>query len=376
MPPTETTSNVMEPEKLARGGMSKIIAFSILGILVLAAGGAYYYWIMPMQIEAENKRYKGAYESLHVPHHAGDLNSAISAGRELLETAPTPTWAAQTQLIIAHDLYTRNNEGDRAEAYTIYKSIVASENVFPLHRALALAEMTFNAHMAGNPSFATTYLFNDGSYAEILTKENDNVQNAFLRMYEWSDDVYPNAFAKIQIALILGQQLSSEEVTDEAQAETARSVQTYVGDADALLGIRYDKGRLAQLHLSRAMALWMSSKVLGNIAPFELENDVSRTETIAREENSVHGAMVLNLAKILRAMILQDSKKAAEAKDVLIALANDIAAGDPKARQLMTSYFGGVGAREPNDLIRTQFVDLARISPEFKTLLKSSGWAF
>ena len=124
------------------------------------------------------------------------------------------------------------------------------------------------------------------------------------------------------------------------------------------------------------MALWMSSKVSGNIAPFELENDVSRTETIAREENSVHGAMVLNLAKILRAMILQDSKKAAEAKDVLIALANDIAAGDPKARQLMTSYFGGVGAREPNDLIRTQFVDLARISPEFKTLLTSSGWAF
>lgn len=362
-----------------------IVVAGIAGALVLVGlvASMYYYYEYTVRTESEagQARFKADYDAFEVPHHAGDVNASIPLARQLLNDAPTLAWEAQTKLLLAYDLFVRNNGEDRKEAYVVYKSVVADEDVPPRLRALALADMTYNIQMSSDKTLATALLFNDPPYSEVLAQANGDVSVALRRMYEWSDSVYPNAFAKIQVALIDGQQLvNNKAVPGLMREETAELIQRNIQDADPLLNaVRYEKGRLAQLYLSRAVALWMSSRVLQNVSEGDLKIAFDTAFRVANEGGGVHGKLTANTARLFSIITVYagaGQDKEYELRESLKAWAADISSDASPAQGLTLAHLGSVAKRPPDDFIRKQIVGLAGFSSEFKALLQKSGWTF
>lgn len=351
----------------------------VLLILGIALGVYYYRYTMQVAAEAQRAQFKVAYEAFEAPHHAGNVDESIPIARQLILDAPSPSWEAKAKILLAYDLFVRNQGEDRKEAYAIYKAAASNENVTPLFRALALADMAFTIQMSGDESLARIYIFNDLPYSQLLTDAGGNVNIALRRVYELSDSMYPNAFAKIQIALLYGQQLTSGEImTEPMREETAQLIQKSLKDADPLLvGFPYEGGKMAQLYLSRAVALWTSSSVLHNVGLDELQAAQNKVIKTANEAGDVHGKMVANLARLFSAIVLYTETgvtREDELREMLKSLALEVTSATDFSRDSTMGYLGGIAQRPESNVIKKQIAALAGISPEFKVLLQQSGW--
>ncbi len=363
--------------------MNRVTALIILGLLLLGIlSGLYYYvYVMSNDPKKDLSEFVSAYKAFEMPHHQGNVDEAVPALRQLLTDAPTPMWAAQVKLKLAYDLFLRNRGNDRQEAYGLYKVVASDEDAPPLYRALALTDMTFTVHVVDDESLATTYIFNELPYSQFLEQAGGDVNIALRRMYELSDSIYPNAFAKIQIALLYARRLNSgKTVPEQTREETAELIQKYLKDADPLLtAVPYEKSKLAQLYLSRATSLGTSERVLRNVSLSDLEEAYKQSIEIAVSAGNedVHARAVANLARLFSAVAIYSragKERESDVRNLLETVTTNVTSTSDVSNDMVLQYLGNISARPQSDFVKLQIVALGEVSPEFKDLLRKLGW--
>ncbi|MBY0294012.1 tetratricopeptide repeat protein, partial [Patescibacteria group bacterium] len=138
-------------------------------------------------------------------HRAGDFNEAIPALEKVAEDARLlpggnnrEKYLVNTELRLAANYIGRNQPGDREKAIEIYRSVISDNTLSPKSHAIALAEMASLVHWISGAETVKDLIFNQAPYDAILKDQGGDVHMAIEKLYEMSDDLYPNALSKFQ----------------------------------------------------------------------------------------------------------------------------------------------------------------------------------
>lgn len=322
------------------------------------------------------KKFATNYEQAHAVHHQGNFDLSISEFRNILPESPTKGAEAQVKMKLAFDLYSRNKGSDREEAVSLYKSVINDFSIPARSRAVALNDMAFLNELTADPDFMRTHVFNNGQYAELLKKEG-SVGRAVEALYAMSDQIYPTALARIQMASIKATRLLRNRLgPDETQEIVAQKIQTLVAGGTPLIEpFNYEPSKKAQIYMRKGIALSVSNRVLHNLQVADIETPYKLALAAAEsDKNDVHSQASGLIVRLYYAIMLLNHagpNRVADIKELLKPFKDT--ANDPRFA-FFQSNLSRTSSRPNDDVFKSSVVNLSKISPELKSYLLEIGW--
>lgn len=346
------------------------VGLVILVTVLVLLGATYYY--LPMTQQSPDS-YPQQLDKVHLAHHAGDHTASIQEGEKALALAPDKTSEAHILAMLAFDYVLRNGPGDRQKGMQLYVETIADETYPKEMRALILNDLATLMMSADRETFES--LLSVEPYNGFLptTAGRFDVVRAVLAMYKMSDDMYPNAFAKLGIVNIYGLLLTSGGLTANEDSEViAGMMQDYVRQAEPLLTRdSYEPSNVARMYLYRAMGLGVSNRILDNISFEDRERAYQQAVAFAAQaENDYQLRSVLLQSRFFYAGFLQEyggADRLAEVRSILLPFGD--AAQHLERYQPIQGFFETVLGRPSTDLTRKRIDILKEISPEFSAYI-------
>lgn len=315
---------------------------------------------------------------------SNDYNAAVQVSASLAKNAHDKISKARAQLFLAASLFRRNKDYDRARAIGYYNAIINDYSIPPDIRARTVsAAATFVA--GANANFLKTYLSEPPLDRALGEVDKPHAPfRAAIKLYEYSDELFPNFVAEYGIAYYNSILLTNNELDEGvSQEEAAKFIQKYLKDADekmAIVGVsEYLSSAMAREYLQRAIAMELSSRILGNISLSDRENahQIALAKTATDNANNVLMRAAEMSARFFYASFLEANfgKTGSRAKDIAELLRPFApAATDTVLYASTRSQFLSLWHAPNENLRKGRAIKLAQISPEFKTFLLSLGW--
>ncbi len=354
-------------------GLPRALLITII-IVVFLAGGAYFYFRKSKLSTLET--FNMAYLEADALHSHGDYNAAVTKLQQALKVAPSKSAEANLKRKIASSLIFRNSGSDQDDAILIFKEVVDDPAMPVLSRALALSDMAFTYDLTSDRELMKRAVFNKEPYASYLRESGTGIHGALRRIYEQSDVLYPTAFARFEIAIRYAIPLLNGRVEPGLNAEqTAEQIQRYVSDAQQLItSLPYEPSVLAYLHILRAVALSASERALKNIALKDIESAYQTAISTVSESSPVdyNSQSVLVRARLFYAIDLASRFGETREHDIRELVAPIVVS---ESKYQPVNFIRLIGVQPANDFFKHSFLQLARISPEFRDLLSKLGWS-
>lgn len=357
------------------------IAIALAGVVII--GGLFYYFNTknPQEentVTSFNAKIKGASPT----HVSGDYDTSIKTYGDILESAPDKISETRAKWFLAANLFRRNEGDDRAKAMGYYKGIINDYSIPAAMRARTVADMAgfvsgedanfFRMHLS-EPPYDTYLQGTDGRY---------DITRAVMKLYEYSDEIFPNFIAEYGAAYYRGS-LSANNISVEgiSEKENAQLVEKYLLLADEkMLSAdlsEYLPSVIARQYLWRASMMGLTGRILGTVN--REEKEVAYQLALKKATGDPNDALMRNAemnARFFYAGFLEANFKNGSRSIDIIELLKPfaLAKSDPIRHELTRSNFTSILQRAETNFSYGRAVKLAKISPEFKEFLLSVGW--
>lgn len=355
---------------------------AVLFIIVAIIGGLLYYASV-VQKESTMKSFNTEVRNTVRTYASGDYTTSIKTFGDLLKDAPDKMSEARLKLLIGINLWRRNEGDDRAKAIGYYQRIVDDYSLPASYRAQTVAEM---ASLFQNED-ASFFRANAVSPFDAYLRETGqrfDVLRAVLRVYEYSDELFPNFLAEYGLAYVEGSLLVNKALpAGVSEKETAQLIQKYIKEADEKMA-KADRSWFlpsvfAQQYLLKARMMALAERILGNVHTEDREKDyqlaLKKSQTNSPNQPIMREVEMNTRFYYAVFLELNFGKVGSRTKDI-VELMKPFASAtkDSPLYALTRSNFSKLGQQPSGDFVRSQALEVARISPEFKAFLLSVGW--
>lgn len=345
-------------------------AVILAGITILVLIGIGVIFFYPQKPSFDD-RYQKAFQYFL----RGDNDAAVKESQKALDLALTKDAEADIKRVLAANLLRRNNENDAKEAVRILKEIINDPAVSDLSHARALYDLAFISNLIFSQQFMEKSVFDEEPYATYLKESNTGILGAVRRIYEEADKVHPSAAAKLQIASKYAVPLLNGQTEKKLDAKkTAELIQEYVHLAAPLISNPpYTKSDMAYLHILHAASLLAIEQVLKSVTMQEVEGAykeaILTAESASSDDARAYG--ILREAQLFYAMALANRFGKARADDIKNLIAPILS--KETGYRSATIYLERVHL-PATDFRKRSLLAIAKISPEFQSLLQELGW--
>lgn len=340
----------------------------ILLTLLLVTTGAYLYLRTGKTSE---EAYRAAYEEGRRLYKAGEWIVAEQKFREVLNFTSDPVENAEIKGRLAGSLFQQDPSGTGGrEAVLLWKEIARDPALPRSTKARALNDLAFLYDLGATDEFLRTVVFSEEPYGSYLRGTEGAIEGAVRKLYEEADTLAPTAFSKLEIAFTYTTAFFyGKKESNLDPKKIALRIQHYVKEAEPLMDAQlYSRSTFAHLYLLRAANLSVSNMILHNINYSEIEQAFQQALAIAGEGTDIYSRRIFLNAAFFFARNLAaqfGNARADEIKTLILPL-------------LSSDYLRNV-ARSVLVLpdaapIKVSFLNLAQVSPEFRTLLTEQGW--
>ena len=346
-----------------------------LGLALIVAFAIWYYY--PSN-ENNDMRISEKFEEGFKHHAVGEYDQAIAALSDASRDATDPTTRARIDVLLAYNLYFRNQNDDRERAIALYQSIVDDFTVAPQTRAGALTDL---AIFAGDMSEATYQRYLGGTpYGPLLTpnpSDRFSTLKASNAILEQVLDIYPRSFVYYSLANNYSTLILNKATGGEPEEAVAQKIQAYIKEGDAIRDEgTYEQSVVLRRLLYRAIGLAVSDRILHNVSLSERE--AAYNAALGGDVSTSH--QYINLTQMqarftYAIFLLNNFDPGMRDKDIVEVLKPFAAATKPEPVYAQTrNLFTTLGMAPDSSFSKSQAVKLAAISPEFKTFLESLNW--
>ncbi|MDO8522347.1 MAG: hypothetical protein Q7S08_03610 [bacterium] len=358
--------------------------FLVIVLLITAALGTYFYYLkhkQGQQSETTMALYNRQFADAKTDRFSGNYGVAVEKFKALVAGAPDKETEGLNKIFLAESLYSRNENDDIFQAMKIYKSVVNDYKIPPKVRASALNGIAAIIDKNDN-SFYKLY-FAEPPYSTFLPEagtERSRISKAFLSILKLSDETFPNSYAEYMTAARYADLAANNSLDDGiTPKEAAETILKYVSDGDSLKedDSRYADSANLTRYLNRAIAINIGGKILGKqieeresgfklamekATPFETSDDQFARTVIMRLHFFYANFLMVNL----------DGGRHDEIKWLLKPYDTAATSSELWAENTRRNFTGILNQR-PGDILIRRAVELARISPEFRTFVESVG---
>ena len=356
----------------------KAVAVFILIAILLVVGGVYFYYRKTSEQTREVLREEGQHFQ-----NEGEWIRAEQKFREALALTSDPSQKAILKGVIAFNLYRNDPLGTPGrEAVLLLKETISDPAVSAGIRARSINDLAFLHDMSASDNFLRNVVFSGEPYESYLKDAGGNILGAVRRLYEEADKLRPTAFSKIEIAFKYSLMLAmGVEENGLGSEEIAHRIQRYIKEAEPLMNPQQQPQNVfAYMHLMRATSLSISDMVLHNIEYSKIESEYQEALTLSQEvftlsrkEPDNYDARQIFIKASLGFALSLASRFGEKRAGEETALVKQIFSLDPVPFYLTT--LEKIVQRLPdNTYMKSAFLGLARVSPEFHTFLTKHGW--
>ncbi|MBI2097065.1 MAG: hypothetical protein HYT40_02875 [Candidatus Sungbacteria bacterium] len=360
----------------------RFIGSVLVAAFAVAAVGAYLYYRKSFTPAAPtSSKFTQDYATARFLHSQGQFDESIAQFSQVVQEAPTTSLATEVKLRLAYDLFSRNAGDDRIRAIGIYKDIIADEKLDPSLRATAYRNLGLSTQDYVTSDFVKKYIFNDGRYATFLAEAEGSLLRASNRLFEESEKLHPTALAKLEIARFFAVAITDKSLESQLTvSQKAERIEQYVKDSAPLMDAPYySNSKKALIYQVRAIVLDASTDILENRPLQDIEANYKQAISIADalSGNDIYTKDVAMQSRLWYAMFLAHRFGASRLKDIketLLPIISLDETKDPLTAKGIDGYLNNLSFRPTNSYSRIQLLAVARMIPEFKTLLIKNGW--
>lgn len=362
------TSPESVPAPIGKKPVFVFAAFAIIAVLIAVMVASLLFFEIPVS----NSDFLKQKQQADQLRRSGDLNAMIAAYQELVQQAPNKDMEALAKTYLALDLQRRDGPGDVKAAMDIYKSIINDYSVPPLRRALVFGDI--GQRYIPTESFVRDHLNQEPfiSFLPPLGEKFDTLSFS-KKVFEESDEIYPNSDAKFNLARILAAQFP---LMDEAEKrDAAFLIQQYIEEGDKLTtALPYQPGNLVEQYMNRAVGLWTSGAVLGTPSIEDRKAAFKKAiEEGLKYPDDPRSQSALAQTYLFYAGFLQRAgNRENEVQNVLNAFLSNPGSQGSVVKKAAQAY----AMRQAPSVARDMYTQLADVSPDFKAYLIGLGWNF
>lgn len=170
---------------------------------------------------------------------SGNAAEATAQFNKLLEQAETPVQEGVAKLNLAVSRLKSNRE----EAVAMLKEVSVNTEYQPFTRAKATNYILNEYTATKDAQFATEHIFTGPTWGEFM-REDESLDDAALRGYEFSALISPTPEGSMRIAAETAFKMWRPETTEEERDAYAEKVLVYIGDADNAIESLTADGRI------------------------------------------------------------------------------------------------------------------------------------
>lgn len=303
----------------------------------------------------------------------GNVDEAIDRLRGLVEIEKDKEKLGLYKIFLAQALYNRGKGSDIAEGINIFKEVATNSDYSKKTNSASINSIA-SIVFSRDSSFYKTY-FTEKPFSDFYPSNNTDksllVREIYLNILKYSDDTYPNSYAKYAIASEYGYLLFNNKIPTDQITTKAELSYKYVSDGDSLKDDA-DYSNMASLkrYLNRATSIGIAGKILNK--PLE-EREAAYKLSVEK------GASLNNLTQAEKEMYMRskffyasflvgnyDKKRSDEIKVLLKDFSYN--KESPELWQSISkSYFESV--KKNGGQLYERVLKMTEISPEFKKFI-------
>ncbi len=364
-----------------------LIGFSL--VLLLIAGAFFWQNFLEKKIFSYKAHNKQAYEQklkeANSAHDSGDYAKAVDYYSQLLGDTTNPLSKVKIKAKLANDIvhgvFTDVDSVTRAIA--IQKSIISDPSVDSPSKALVLNEMANLIKEANVSSLFIQKNFSEDIYTTLpsilsieSTDSNEDISRDFaIRLHEYSDKIYPNAFAKLAIAYYLSGYIYhaslNKAITDTEIKTIQDKMKKYLNDSQPLLtGLEYEPPQIVKMYLRRAIATQSLYTRTKQTSYEEVKKNYEDAISVGAKYNDSFSVSNTVLAVIYYGYFVDSTKKgtSGEVQNILQKIFDNPLKNDQVVKNMILNRVSLDGYE------RRAILGLAVGYPNFKKYLEDIGW--
>lgn len=216
-------------------------------------------------------------------HNSRDYENAIDTYRKLLSDTKDGSSKVKIQAKLADSLLNKdkNDLDSILQGLSIQKSIVANIKNTPKDRALVLNEIAAFIVTSNQSELFIRKNFNQDPFSKLIPDDSRhfNARDFAIKLYEYSDEIYPNSYAKFLLAsnltgVILEKTEAVGGVDCQKSSDTLVKIKNYIKDGTNLNdGIEYEVIQKLKMYFSRAVASQLCLKKNNLFTLEDVENN-------------------------------------------------------------------------------------------------------
>lgn len=379
---------IENPEKLSERSELSKKTLIVIGVFILIIGAVVIWFFLKTQNlspistapEETMAQFKEQYSEATGIFSSGDRDEAIEAFQKLLPDAPNKTEEGKLKILLASQLFFRNDNGDRAEAVKLYKSVINDFTMPPYVRAIALNNVA-SSIVGQSISFYKLH-FPEPPFNEFIPStgsDNFKLTHAYMKILELSRDTYDTSAAAYEIAgnyyapalSIVPSNARKERVAGMTEEDAARLIERYVSEGDELKDEDLHLPHVnAEKYLFRALALNTSGRVLNRDLEEREEGFKRVLQYGTRYDTGSYEKTqeVLLQARFFYADFLSENFGEERHNDIreILAPFGAAARGTDFSSVKTREYFSRRMAAQSGNIVKSRSGNLIEISPEFK----------
>jgi tetratricopeptide (TPR) repeat protein len=200
-------------------------------------------------------------------HKSGDIDTAIPLLEKIVENNSNIVEKTKAKLILAFDLYSRNEGSDRLDSVKLYSEIINDKDVPAGLKSAAISDLMGQYYGTRDADYFKNTILSVEPFAKI-GRESKNLVFAERKMLEFGESFAPNAMLEFRIAQWYGRVLQTTDLKSDVVDDYTKKLSSWTKKGEANI-----KDLLPDLETSQKVTLYqmnaLARKQMGNFPESE-----------------------------------------------------------------------------------------------------------